>query len=145
MSISNDYFQGLSALFESSFPKKCAVCGKVYENSDQFLSETQNMPNGRSSLKEAIEDNGTAIVEVFRNCACGSTLMDEFNSRRDISSKGKNERIQFDNLLAILQQQGITTDIGRREILKFMHGRHSDIIDSIREKWTSANLSANNE
>jgi hypothetical protein len=134
MPTSNDYFRGLSALFEFSFPKKCAACGKVYKNSDQFLSETQNMPNGRSSLKEAIEDNGTAVVEVFRNCACGSTLMDEFNSRRNISSHGKNERIQFDNLLAILQQQGITADIGRSEILKFMQGRHSDIIDSILKK-----------
>lgn len=128
------YFQGLSALFESSFPKKCSVCGKVYKNSDQFLSETQNMPNGRSSLKEAIEDNGTAIVEVFRNCACGSTLMDEFNSRRDNSSRGKKRRQQFDKLLKILQQQGIATEIGRREIINFINGQHSDIIDSIQKK-----------
>ncbi|MDD2738553.1 MAG: hypothetical protein PHR94_06435 [Methylomonas lenta] len=130
----DEYFQGLSALFESSFPKKCSVCGKVYKNSDQFLSETQNMPNGRSSLKEAIEDNGTAIVEVFRNCACGSTLMDEFNSRRDNSSRGKKRRQQFDKLLKILQQQGIATEIGRREIINFINGQHSDIIDSIQKK-----------
>ncbi|OAI10217.1 oxidoreductase [Methylomonas lenta] len=130
----DEYFQGLSALFESSFPKKCSVCGKVYKNSDQFLSETQNMPNGRSSLKEAIEDNGTAIVEVFRNCACGSTLMDEFNSRRDNSSQGQKRRLQFDKLLNILQKQGITTEIGRREIINFINGQHSDIIDSIRKK-----------
>lgn len=130
----DEYFQGLSALFESSFPKKCSVCGKVYKNSDQFLSETQNMPNGRSSLKEAIEDNGTAIVEVFRNCACGSTLMDEFNSRRDNSSRGKKRRQQFDKLLKILQQQGIATEISRREIINFINGQHSDIIDSIQKK-----------
>lgn len=130
----DEYFQGLSALFESSFPKKCSVCGKVYKNSDQFLSETQNMPNGRSSLKEAIEDNGTAIVEVFRNCACGSTLMDEFNSRRDNSSQGQKRRLQFDKLLNILQKQGITTEIGRREIINFINGQHSEIIDSIRKK-----------
>jgi hypothetical protein len=130
----DEYFQGLSALFESSFPKKCSVCGKVYKNSDQFLSETQNMPNGRSSLKEAIEDNGTAIVEVFRNCSCGSTLMDEFNSRRDNSSQGKKRRLQFDKLLNILQKQGIATEIGRREIINFINGQHSDIIDSIQKK-----------
>ena len=130
----DEYFQGLSALLESSFPKKCAVCGKVYGNSEQFLRETQNMPNGRSSLKEAIEDNGTAIVEVFRNCACGSTLMDEFNSRRDESDRGKKRRMQFDQLLNILRQQGITIEMGRAEIFKFMHGQHSDIIDSIRNK-----------
>lgn len=130
----DEYFQGLSALFESSFPKTCSVCGKVYKNSDQFLSETQNMPNGRSSLKEAIEDNGTTIVEVFRNCACGSTLMDEFSSRRDNSSRGQKKRQQFDKLLNILQQQGIPTEIGRREIINFINGQHSDIIDSIRNK-----------
>ena len=134
MQNSNEYFQGLSAIFESSFPKKCLACGKVYETSEQFLRETQNMPNGRSSLKEAIEDNGTAIVEVFRNCACGSTLMDEFNSRRDESNQGKKRRMQFDKLLNILRQQGISTETGRSEILKFMHGQHSDIIDSIRNK-----------
>lgn len=134
MQNSNEYFQGLSALFESSFPKKCAACGKVYETSEQFLRETQNMPNGRSSLKEAIEDNGTAIVEVFRNCACGSTLMDEFHSRRDDSIQGKNKRMQFDKLLNILREQSISTELGRSEILKFIHGQHSDIIDSIRNK-----------
>ena len=130
----DDYFQGLSALFESSFPKKCSSCGKVYQNSEEFLTETQNMPNGRSSLKEAMEDNGTTIVEVFRNCACGSTLMDEFNSRRDDSDQGTKRRQQFDRLLSILQSNGFDAQVARIEILKVMHGQHSDIIDSIRQK-----------
>lgn len=130
----DDYFQGLSALFESSFPKKCPSCGKIYENSETFLTETQSMPSGRSSLKEAMEDNGTTIVEVFRNCACGSTLMDEFSSRRDDSGQGAKRRQQFDKLLDILQRNGFDAQVARIEILKVMHGQHSDIIDSIRQK-----------
>jgi len=86
---------GLTAFIEKSFPKKCSVCGAIFQTADQFLTETQNMPNGRSSLKEALEEDGTEIVEVFRNCSCGSTLMEEFNSRRDNSTIGKERRAKF--------------------------------------------------
>jgi len=86
---------GLTAFIETSFPKKCSVCGATFKTAAQFLIETENMPNGRSSLKEAIEEDGMAIVEVFRNCSCGSTLMEEFNSRRDNSTIGKERRAKF--------------------------------------------------
>nr|WP_305906829.1 hypothetical protein [Methylomarinum sp. Ch1-1]MDP4519536.1 hypothetical protein [Methylomarinum sp. Ch1-1] len=87
--------QGLIALFDASFPKKCSVCGREYHNAQQFFQETKELPTGKSCLKEAIEDDGTAVVEVFRNCACGSTLMDEFSNRRDTTEHGRLRRKNF--------------------------------------------------
>jgi len=126
----DNYFEGLTAILESSFPRTCSLCGKRYETAERFLTETHNMPQGRSSLKEALEEDGTAIVEVFRNCSCGSTLMDEFNSRRNYSALGKKRRVQFDKLLHFLQKKEIPTEKARLEILKVFNGEHSELLDS---------------
>lgn len=130
----NGYLDGLTAYIESSFPKTCAVCGATYQTATQFLAETDNMPNGRSSLKEALEDDGTTIVEVFRNCACGSTLMDEFNSRRDSSDLSQERRTKFDQLLIILQKQHIPIEVARVEILKSFNGEKSETLDCLLTK-----------
>jgi len=125
----DDYLKGLTAYIEASFPKTCAVCGKKYHTAEQFLSETENMPNNRSSLKEALEEDGTTIVEVFRNCSCGSTLMDEFNSRRNTSKSGDERRIRFNKLLATLQDQNLPIEIARIEILNLFKGKKSETLD----------------
>jgi len=130
----DDYFKGLTAMVESSFPRKCGCCGKTYATAEIFLVETQNIPSGRSSLKEAQEDDGTAIVEVFRNCICGSTLMDEFNSRRDDSSKGQARRDAFDKVVAQLQKQPMSKELARAEVLKILHGEHSEVLDLLCKK-----------
>jgi len=111
---------GLTAFIETSFPKKCSVCGATFKTAAQFLIETQNMPNGRSSLKEALEEDGKEIVEVFRNCSCGSTLMDEFNSRRDNSNTGKKSRVEFEQLL--LNNRHLSIEKARIEVLKQIKG-----------------------
>jgi len=127
----NNCFNGLSVIIESAFPKKCALCGKTYLTAEQFLIETHNMPNGRSSLKEALEDDGTSIVEVFRNCACGSTLMDEFSSRRDDSSSGNERRAKFDKLLILIQHHDVPVELARTEIRNLFKGQKSKTMDSI--------------
>jgi len=129
-----NYFKGLTALVETSFPRKCSCCGKVYPTAKQFLTETHQMPNGRSSLKSAQKEDGTPIVEVFRNCVCGSTLMDEFNCRRDESSQGMKRRAQFDELLTQLQNENIPVDKAHEEILKVFYGKHSEILDFFLKK-----------
>lgn len=131
MTSTDNYLNGLTALIDSSFPKTCRLCGKTYTSAEQFLAETENMPHGRSSLKQAIEDDGTVIVEVFRNCSCGSTLMDEFNSRRDNSEHGQKQRLKFNKLLNILLQQHIDIDIARTEILKLFKGKKSEVLDNL--------------
>ena len=127
-------FAGLRALLESSFPKHCVNCGRIYNSAEQFLSETENMPNGRSSLKSAVEDDGSEVVEVFRNCVCGSTLMDEFSSRRDESEQGKKRRAEFDKILASLRHHKISDSIARTEILNFLKGRPNHLQELLNLK-----------
>ena len=88
-------FEGLKPLTPSAFPKRCNNCGRVYETAEQFLTETLDMPRGNSSLKADVEDDGLTIVEVFRNCSCGSTLMDNYSCRRDQSEQGQQRRASF--------------------------------------------------
>ncbi|WP_445371590.1 hypothetical protein ACH518_01425 [Methylomonas sp. HW2-6] len=115
-------FEGLQALLQSAFPKRCPNCGRVFSGPEQFFRETGDMPGGRSSLKSFVDDQGMAVVEVFRNCRCGSTLMDEFSCRRDMSAPGHRSREQFQCLLQTLVARGIAAETARNEILKFMLG-----------------------
>lgn len=115
-------FEGLQALIDSAFPKKCRNCGYVYETAEQFFAETLDMPRGRSSLKAAVEDDGSTIVEAFRNCRCGSTLMDEFGCRRDHSERGRQRRIAFDRMLGLLLARNIPEADIRAEMINFLRG-----------------------
>lgn len=120
-------FEGLKALLESAFPKKCGNCGHIYETAQQFFMETQDMPFGRPSLKAAVEDDGCNVVEAFRNCRCGSTLMDEFGCRRDQSDKGSQRREAFERMSAILQARNISVAEARTEIVNFLHGQPNNL------------------
>lgn len=116
-------FEGLKALVESAFPKTCRNCGRVYETAEQFFMDTEDMARGISSLKSAIEDDGGFVVEVFRNCRCGSSLMDEFGCRRDHSEKGDRRRAAFDKTLALLKAKNIPEATARSEIIDFLRGK----------------------
>ena len=70
-------YRGLQAISDLSFPKQCATCGKRYETVEQFVFETESLRKS-TGLKEDFDDNDQIIVGLFRNCSCGSTLMDEF-------------------------------------------------------------------
>ncbi|MBU6953291.1 MULTISPECIES: oxidoreductase [unclassified Hahella] len=127
-----ELFKGLRAVAESAFPKRCNTCGRVYETAEQFLSETENIRNTRSGLKESEDDDGSMIVEVFRNCACGSTLMDVFNNRRDLSEAGLRRRKRFGDFLEFLVEQGIDRELARDELLKVARGMRSHVLEKIR-------------
>ncbi|MGZ4960484.1 MAG: hypothetical protein ACXV7J_14620 [Methylomonas sp.] len=126
-------FEGLKALLESAFPKTCRNCGHIYLTAEQFFAETLDMPSGRSSLKMAIEDDGAAIVEAFRNCRCGSTLMDEFGCRRDHSESGLKRRTTFNRMLSLLLARNIPEEEARAEIVNFLRGRSSQL-----QAWLNA-------
>ncbi len=127
----NDFFKGLKALAESAFPKRCACCGRVFETAEAYLKETENIPTAKTPLKAAIEDDGSTIIEVYRNCPCGSTLMDEFSDRRDMSEQGNRRRQRFNAMLDYLEKQGIAREIARGELLKVIHGEKSEILSKI--------------
>lgn len=128
----NPLYDGLQALAKSSFPKRCRNCGRLYHDAESFIAETRLINAKKSGLKSTHADDGSLQVELFRNCPCGSTLMDVFNNRRDISENGIKRRNNFDNLLIMIQKQyDVDRDIARDELLKIMQGEASDIIKNI--------------
>lgn len=122
-----ELFDGLQALSDSAFPKKCGNCGREYRSPDEFLARSQAIP-GRSGLKESLDEDDTAIVEVFRNCECGSTLLDFFEDRRDTSAKGNRRREVFGKMLELLKDKGLSTAEARDELKGVMNGRPSETL-----------------
>lgn len=121
-------FQGLNALEEASFPRTCTTCGRVYETAEQYLRETGNVSGRKSGLKESLDDNGQSCVEVFRNCVCGSTLMNVFSNRRDTTEAGLRRRQRFNELIDFLVASGLAIEVARRELLIVMRGGRSEIL-----------------
>lgn len=129
-------FKDLKELSESSFPKKCSSCGVVYESSEQFVLKTADIA-GCSGLKSSQGDCGGQIVELFRNCICGSTLMECFNDRRDISKAGLKRRELFGRLMAILEKKRVPGDQARSELLKLINGERSRVLEKMGIKFKS--------
>lgn len=91
-----------------SFPKTCSSCGKIYQDEMQFLAQTTPVTHKPSSIRAVAQDDGSndLYLEVFRNCGCGSTLMEFFHSRRDLSEDGITRRQLFESMLKILEDAG---------------------------------------
>ena len=85
----------LKTLSQALFPKHCQCCGRIYHTPQEFFEQTRPLQNHASGLKEDEGDDGQPIVDVFRNCVCGSTLMSEFQSRRDESPEGQRRRARY--------------------------------------------------
>lgn len=128
-------FAGLQELSAGAFPKICPNCGRTYENLAQFLELT--VPSGRmSGLKSALDDDDRPVVELFRNCVCGSTLMDFCRSRRDESADGQRRRATFSRMLDRLVRRGISRDTAHAELLKLTRGEHSELINRLLQADT---------
>jgi hypothetical protein len=134
----NDLFAGLKVLAESAFPKHCKNCGRVFETAEQFLQETQKIDSSRSGLKQSWDDNDTVIVEVYRNCVCGSTLMDFFSDRRDFSEAGLQRREKFGKVLTQLTAYGLSHETARAELLKILRGEKSELIERLKAQRQAA-------
>lgn len=125
------FFEGLQALSDSAFPKTCSKCGRRYDSPDDFFRQS-NAPSGsQTGLRKAEDDDETPIVELFRNCECGSTLMDFFSDRRDTSERGLRRRRLFGELLEVLEEQGMPRAEARVELLKVMNGDSSPKLESM--------------
>ncbi len=131
---SEELFKGMRELAESAFPKTCNTCGRVFQTAREFLEETDDLPLAPSCIKPAIEDDGTRLLEVFRNCPCGSTLMDEFSDRRDMSEKGLKRRKIFERMLEILTERGIDSELAKSELKKAAQGSRSTLIEANFER-----------
>ena len=125
-------FKGLKSLAESAFPKHCKNCGRVFETAEIFLRETQQISQARTGLKQSWDDNDVTIVEVYRNCTCGSTLMDFFSDRRDYSEAGLKRREKFEQLITQLIAHGLSRDIARTELIKVLRGARSEVLEQLQ-------------
>lgn len=125
-------FAGLKELAHGAFPKRCANCGRLYESAVDYLQATQPIKPEISGLKQSQDDDGSVIVEVFRNCACGSTLMDIFNNRRDVSEAGLYRRRRFGELLDYLVKEGLEAGLARGELLKVLRGEGSPVLRNFK-------------
>lgn len=123
-------FADLQALVDAAFPKKCSSCGRNFETADDFVRQTDAI-RGKSGLKSAVDDDGRPVVELFRNCPCGSTLMDAFRDRRHTSEAGLRRRAKFGALIDRLAARGVAPETARAELLKVLRGEGSALLETI--------------
>lgn len=128
----DELFASLHTLAASTFPKRCGNCGRVYASADEFVAATQPVRADHTGLKQSLDDQGQPIVELFRNCPCGSTLLENFSNRRDLSAAGIKRRARFDELLSKLKAAGVDADTAHAELLKMMRGQPNSLIELIR-------------
>mgnify|MGYP001587925694 CR=1 FL=1 len=125
--IAQELFSGLRALEETTFPKRCNSCGRVYKTLDDFLEQTHNL-SGSSGLI-AVEGRGkSATIGVFRNCVCHSTLLLPCKDRRGRTPRQLKRRRIFGHLLNTLEKSGWKRSEARLELLKLMRGEKSRIL-----------------
>jgi len=126
-----EFLQGLRELAESAFPKRCPTCGRTFETAAEFIARTQPVRTDHSGVKQSQDDNGVAMLELYRNCPCGSTLMDFFSERRDVSGKGLMRRQRFAELHVPGGKRHGQGDCARAELLKVMRGEPSEVLKKI--------------
>lgn len=127
-------FAGLRQLADAAFPKRCAHCGRVYRNSEEFLTATQPVRPDCSGLKQSRDDDDQMIVDLFRNCVCGSTLLESFRNRRDLSKDGIMRRMLFQEMVGKIAAMGHPAETARDELLKFMRGQPNELLSLTVEK-----------
>jgi hypothetical protein len=129
------FYKDLQTLVDTTFPKRCSKCGKTYGTKQEFLRET--IPVKDLSLEDksglfALEGgDAETTIGVFRNCECGTTLMADFQDRRDNSEAGQQRRDQFAKLLSTLVEHGLERATAREELLNVLRGDPSDMIEQL--------------
>ncbi len=121
-------YAGLQELAAGAFPKRCPACGDFYPNVEDYLRRTGRVASGVSGLKQSVDDDGNVIVELFRNCQCGSTLLDFFSDRRDRSKAGLERRARFAELVDQLVARGFARTVARAELLRVLRGEPSAVL-----------------
>jgi hypothetical protein len=125
-------YEGLLALLENEFPKTCARCKRVYPTLESFVDETQPVVSGTGLMSYDMQQQTQfQQVAMMRNCSCGSTMATFCCDRRDCSEGGTRRRAMFENLLAQLQSRGIDALTARGQLLAFLRGEGSPILESL--------------
>jgi hypothetical protein len=126
-----EFYRGLQSFSEHSFPRECPLCKKTFSSAEDFLFGGTEGVFNTSGLRQARDDDDKYVVELFRNCTCGSTLLEFFKDRRDTSANGKTKRKLFGRLMRRLEKAGLSTEVARRELLTIMTGGDSAILKKL--------------
>jgi len=125
-----DLYSDLKNMAETVFPKRCATCERVYPDLESYIQQTEQLRPGISGLQQGLDEEYQPLVELYRNCVCGSTLMNFFADRRDASPAGLQRREYFAVCLEKMQRQGIAEEDAREALLKFMRGEESELLQN---------------
>ena len=125
------HFQHLQSLESQYYPKVCNNCHRVYETPESFLLETCALH--RNGIKSCEEEDGSVVIEVFRNCCCGSTLLGNFSNRRDMTDDGVERRKIFAELLGFLELQGVEKEKARQELRNLFSGKRVSLPQLLRQ------------
>ena len=125
--ITSELYQQLRPLVENPFTKECPTCGHIFQNFDEFISQTQTDLRS-SGLVELVKTNSRAIVGLYRHCSCGEMLLVLCKGRRDTTEEGIRRRIAFGEILESLKAAGVDAAVARQELLKIVRGEESDLI-----------------
>jgi hypothetical protein len=123
-------YEGLLALLQNEFPKTCARCEHVYPTLESFVDGTTPVQSGTGLMGYDV-GGGFQQVAMMRNCSCGSTMATFCCDRRDCTETGARRRAMFDNLLGELRTRGIDAITARTQLLAFLHGERSPILESM--------------
>lgn len=130
----DDLYSDLKSMAETTFPKRCSTCDKVYNNVQEYINDTESLRPGVSGFEESCDDEDQPILGLYRNCSCGSTLLNFFGDRRDLSEAGIKRREKFGILLEKLKAKGIEENVARTELLKLLRGEASELIGNPRKQ-----------
>lgn len=129
------FYRDLKDLVDTTFPKTCTKCGTTYETNEAFLTRTIPVKDitlaDRSGLFSLEGGPIKTAVGLFRNCTCGTTLMADFQDRRDNSESGQARRQRFAALMDKLQEKGVGATDARRELHNVLSGESSSLIDEL--------------
>lgn len=128
----DELFASLHALVETTFPKRCRNCGREYADAAAFISATRPVHPDEAGFKASLDEDNHPILELFRNCPCGSTLLESFHDRRSESPEGIRRRARFGTLLDKLTAGGIERATARHELLLMIRGEQNSLFELIR-------------
>ncbi|MCB1615455.1 MAG: hypothetical protein KDI30_05520 [Pseudomonadales bacterium] len=112
-----------ACLEPDSFPKTCPMCNTVYSDEIDFFERTHSLPHVNSDIRPVEDENADPQVylEIYRNCNCGTTLMELFHCRREQTASENRKRLLFEILLDAMEAIGHKRKDARDILFEFMH------------------------
>lgn len=131
-------------LANEGFPHHCA-CGRSYKDLEDFLARTTSPHASSSGMVASLVGEGAEVVDLFRNCACGSTIMVIIQERRNFSRRTRYHRHLMQATMDACESAGVSHEQARGELLaciRGFRGRYSEEEQELRERELLENMLA---